>query len=169
MRGFQCLHYLPLHLGASFETLQRRHLPFEEAPGGHLADNAVGRIVRCSLDNAHEGAVADWQAGRLALSAAARLGSSYNWPRAGSPTLVAPPHEVSIGPFSWQAYARPASREPKAPVQCSGRRWFTDGVLTHVRTPGGPTGPAQPLLRHDRPPPPPCLCPSLTQSNRRGT
>src|SRR5208282_2648346 len=54
-------------------------------------------------------------------------------------------------------------------VPCSGRRRFADGVLTHVRTPGGPTGPAQPLLRLDRSPPTPCLCPSLTRSNRRGT
>src|SRR5438105_3863197 len=54
-------------------------------------------------------------------------------------------------------------------VQCSGRRRFADGVLAHVRTPGGPTGPAQPLLRVTRPSPTPCLWPSLTQSNRRGT
>jgi hypothetical protein len=32
-----------------------------------------------------------------------------------------------------------------------------------------PTGPAQPLFRFARSPPTPCLCPSLTQSNRRGT
>ena len=44
-----------------------------------------------------------------------------------------------------------------------------DWVLAHVRTPGGPTGPAQPLLRLTRSPPTLCLCPSLTQSNRRGT
>src|SRR6516162_5595822 len=54
-------------------------------------------------------------------------------------------------------------------VQCSGRRRFTDGDLAHVRTPGGPTGPAQPLFRLTRSPPTPCLCPSLTPSNRRGT
>src|ERR1700751_432532 len=54
-------------------------------------------------------------------------------------------------------------------VQCSGRRWFTDGVLAHVRTPGGPTGPAQSLLRLTRSSPTPRLRPSLTQSNRRGT
>jgi hypothetical protein len=57
----------------------------------------------------------------------------------------------------------------RAKVPCSGRRRFTDGVLAHVRTPGGPTSPAQPLFRHTRSPPTPCLCPSLTQSNRRGT
>src|SRR6267143_1055751 len=54
-------------------------------------------------------------------------------------------------------------------VQCSGRRRFTDGVLAHVRTPGGPTSSAQPLFRLTRSPPPPCRCPSLTRSNRRGT
>jgi len=46
---------------------------------------------------------------------------------------------------------------------------FTDGILAHVRTPGGPTGPAQPLLRVSRSPSAPCLCPSLIRSNRRGT
>ncbi|MER8537716.1 hypothetical protein NKH61_34435 [Mesorhizobium sp. M1005] len=30
---------------------------------------------------------------------------------------------------------------------------FTDGILAHVRTPGGPTGPAQPTLRVARSPP----------------
>src|SRR5207248_6390588 len=44
-------------------------------------------------------------------------------------------------------------------VQCSGRRRFTYGVLAHVRTPGGPTGPAQPLFRLTRSSPALCLCP----------
>jgi len=48
-------------------------------------------------------------------------------------------------------------------------RRFADRFLAHVRTPGGPTGPAQPLFRLTRSPPTPCLCPNLTQSNRRGT
>src|SRR6516162_7142346 len=43
-----------------------------------------------------------------------------------------------------------------------GRRRFTDGVLAHVRTPGGPTGLAQPLLRFARSPS--TLC-SLTKLN----
>src|SRR6266446_10578003 len=55
----------------------------------------------------------------------------------------------------------------RAKVQCSGRRRFTDGVLAHVRTPGGPTSAAQPLLPLTRSAP--TLCPSLTRSNRRGT
>src|ERR1700736_1564861 len=55
----------------------------------------------------------------------------------------------------------------RAKVQCSGRRRFTDGVLAHVRTPGGPTSAAQPLLPLTRSAP--TLCLSLTWSNRRGT
>jgi len=54
----------------------------------------------------------------------------------------------------------------RAKVQCSGRRRFTDGVLAHVRTPGGPTSPAQPLFRLTRSSPTLRLRPSLTQSNR---
>src|SRR6516162_3461397 len=47
---------------------------------------------------------------------------------------------------------RPQSLHRTAPswrtkVPRSGSRRFADGVLAHVRTPGGPTGPAQPLLR----------------------
>jgi hypothetical protein len=53
--------------------------------------------------------------------------------------------------------------------QRSGRRWFTNGVLAHVRTPGGPTGPAQPLLRLSRPPPTQCLCPGLTRTTAQPT
>jgi RNA-directed DNA polymerase len=54
-------------------------------------------------------------------------------------------------------------------VQSRGCCRFADGLLAHVRTPGGPTGPAQPLFRLTRSPPNLCLCPSLTRSNRRGT
>src|ERR1700736_6817670 len=50
----------------------------------------------------------------------------------------------------------------RAKVPCSGRRRFTDGVLAHVRTPGGPTSPAQPLFRRTPSPPTLCLCTSLT-------
>jgi hypothetical protein len=41
----------------------------------------------------------------------------------------------------------------RAKVPCSGRRRFADGALAHVRTPCGPTGPAQPLFRLTRSPP----------------
>ena len=48
-------------------------------------------------------------------------------------------------------------------------RRFADGVLAHVRTPGGPTGAAQPHVRLARSPQTLCLRRSLTRSNRRGT
>jgi RNA-directed DNA polymerase len=54
-------------------------------------------------------------------------------------------------------------------VQSSGRRRFADGVLAYVRTPDGPSGPTQPLLRCPRSPPTLCSDPSITRSNRRGT
>ena len=38
-------------------------------------------------------------------------------------------------------------RERGGSAPRSSRRRFTDGVLAHVRTPGGPTSPAQPLFR----------------------
>ena len=56
-----------------------------------------------------------------------------------------------------------------AEVPCSGRRRFADRILAHVRTPGGPTGPAQPVFRQSRSSPPLRSCPRLTRSNRRGT
>src|SRR6266436_2035164 len=57
----------------------------------------------------------------------------------------------------------------RAEVPCGGCRRFADRVLAHVRTSGGPTGPAQPVFRRPRSPPPLCSCSSLTRSNRRGT
>ena len=57
----------------------------------------------------------------------------------------------------------------RAEVPRGGCRRLADRVLAHVRTPGGPTGPAQPVFRRPRSPPPLCSCSSLTRSNRRGT
>src|SRR4051812_3343252 len=57
----------------------------------------------------------------------------------------------------------------RAEVPGRDRRRFADGVLAHVRTPGGPTGPAQPRLRLPRSSQTPCPRPSLIWSNRRGT
>ena len=54
-------------------------------------------------------------------------------------------------------------------VQSSGRRRFADGILAHVRTPGGPSGPSQPPLRFTWSAPTLCSHHSLTRSNRRGT
>src|SRR5712671_5254358 len=91
---------------------------------------------------------------------------------AHQPRSVDPPKITLVSLAAVAERAQPLQRTAPAwrtEVQCSGRRRFTDGVLAHVRTPGGPTSPAQPLLRLTRSAPTPCLCPSLTQSNRRGT
>ena len=61
----------------------------------------------------------------------------------------------------------PPPRRPQVPR--SGRRRLADGILAYVRTPGGPTGPAEPRLRLPRSAPALCHRPSITQSNRRGT
>src|SRR5437762_3344800 len=57
----------------------------------------------------------------------------------------------------------------RAEVPRGGCRWLADRVLAHVRTSGGPTGPAQPVFRRPRYSPTLCCCSSLTRSNRRGT
>src|SRR5208282_2972178 len=88
------------------------------------------------------------------------------------PGSVDPPKITLVSLAAVAERAQPLQRTApsrRIQVQCSGCRWFADGVLAHVRTPGGPTSPAQPLFRLTRSPPSLCLCPSLTQSNRRGT
>src|SRR5258707_9744987 len=88
------------------------------------------------------------------------------------PGSVDPPKITLVSLAAVAERAQPLQRTApswRTQVQCSGRRRFTDGVLAHVRTPGGPTSPAQPLFRFTRSPPTPCRCPSLTRSNRRGT
>src|SRR5438270_13929154 len=92
--------------------------------------------------------------------------------RALEPGSLDPPKItlVSLAAVAERAQSLQRTAPPwRAKVPCSGRRRFTDGVLAHVRTPGGPTSLAQPLFRLTRPSPTPCLYPSLTQSNRRGT
>src|SRR5438270_11525373 len=92
--------------------------------------------------------------------------------RAHEPGSVDPPKITLVSLAAVAERAQSLQRTApswRAKVPCTGRRRFTDGVLANVRTPGGPTSPAQPLFRLTRSPPTPCLCPSLTQSNRRGT
>src|SRR5437016_9571521 len=92
--------------------------------------------------------------------------------RAHEPGSVDPPKITLVSLAAVAERAQSLQRTApswRAKVPCSGRRRFTDGVLANVRTPGGPTSPAQPLFRLTRSPPTPCLGPSLTQSNRRGT
>src|SRR6202047_240140 len=86
--------------------------------------------------------------------------------RAHEPGSVDPPKITLV---SLAAVAeRAQSLQRTAPswrdkVPCSGRRWVTDRALAHVRTPGGPTSPAQPLFRLPRSSSTPRLRPSLTQ------
>src|SRR4029077_3256732 len=92
--------------------------------------------------------------------------------RAHEPGSVDPPKITLVSLAAMAERAQSLQRTApswRAKVQCSSRRRFTDGVLAHVRTPGGPTSSAQPLFRLIRSPPTPCRCPSLTRSNRRGT
>src|ERR1700741_4135945 len=72
---------------------------------------------------------------------------------AHQPGSVDPPKItlVSLAAVAERAPLQRTAPSRRTQVQCSGRRRFADGVLAHVRTPGGPTGPAQPLLRLTRP------------------
>jgi hypothetical protein len=92
--------------------------------------------------------------------------------RAHQPGSVDPPKITLVSLATVAERAQPLQRTVpswRAKVQCSGCRRFTDGVLAHVGTPGGPTSTAQQLFSLTRSAPTPCLCPSLTWLNRRGT
>src|SRR5712672_2844234 len=92
--------------------------------------------------------------------------------RAHEPGSVDPPKITLVSLAAVAERAQSLQRTApswRAKVQCGGRRRLTDGVLAHVRTPAGPTSTAQQLFPLTRSAPPPCLCPSLTWSNRRGT
>jgi hypothetical protein len=69
-----------------------------------------------------------------------------------------------------RAQPLPGTAAPwRAEIPRSGCRRLANRVLAHVRTSGGPTGPAQSVFRRPRSSPPLCSGPSLTRSNRRGT
>ena len=57
----------------------------------------------------------------------------------------------------------------RAEVPRGGCRRLTDRVLAYVRTPGSPTGAAQPVFPRPRSSSPLCSGTRLTRSNRRGT
>src|SRR5882762_6679565 len=85
--------------------------------------------------------------------------------RAHEPGSVDPPKITLVSLAAVAERAQSLHRTApswRAKVPCSGRRRFTDGGLAHVRTPGGPTSPAQSLFPITRSAPSPCLCPSLT-------
>src|SRR5271165_611103 len=88
-------------------------------------------------------------------------------PRSVDPSKIA---FVSLAAMANQAKPlRGVTPSRRSKVPGSGRSWFTNRALAHVRTSGGPTSPAQRLFRVARTSPNLCARPSLTRSNRRGT
>src|SRR5580704_19693638 len=88
------------------------------------------------------------------------------------PGSVDPPKITFISLAAVGERAQPLHRTApswRISVQSSGCRRFADGVLAHVRTSGGPSGPAQPSLRFTRSAPTLRSVSGLTRSNRRGT
>src|SRR5262249_47240391 len=85
---------------------------------------------------------------------------------AHDPGSVDPPEVTFVSLAAVEERAQPLQRTApsgRTKVQCSGRGRFADGVLAHVRTSGGSTSTAQPLLRLPRsspPPPPPSFSPA---------
>jgi Reverse transcriptase (RNA-dependent DNA polymerase)/Group II intron, maturase-specific domain len=74
---------------------------------------------------------------------------------AHQPGSVDPPKITLVSLAAVAERAQPLQRAApswRIQVQCSGCRWFVDGVLAHVWTPGGPTGPPQSRVQLSRPP-----------------
>jgi len=115
---------------------------------------------------------ADRRAGAIPDRLARLLRLPPDPPSAHEPGSLEPPKTTNVSSAAVAQRAQPlqgTAPQRRTEVQCSGRRRFADGILAHVRTPGGPTGAAQPLPRLARSPPTPCPRRSLTRSNRRGT
>ena len=92
---------------------------------------------------------------------------SPHQPRSVDPSKIAC---VSLAAMANQAKPlRGVTPSRRSKVPSGGRGWFTNRVMAHVRTPGGPTSPTQRLFRDARSSPNLCARPSLTRSNRRGT
>ena len=88
-------------------------------------------------------------------------------PRSVDPSKIA---FVSLAAMANQAKPlRGVTPSRRSKVCRSGRSWFTNRALAHVRTSGGPTSFPQRLFRVARSSPNLCARPSLTRSNRRGT
>ena len=93
--------------------------------------------------------------------------ASPHKPRSVDPSKIAC---VSLAAMANQAKPlRGVTPSRRSKVPSGGRGWFTNRVMAHVRTPGGPTSPTQRLFRDARSSPNLCARPSLTRSNRRGT
>src|SRR5208337_4810019 len=93
--------------------------------------------------------------------------ASPHEPRSVDPSKIAFVSSAAVANQAKPLRGVTSSRRSK--VCRSGRSWFTNRALAHVRTSGGPTSPTQRLFRLARSSPNLCACPSLTRSNRRGT
>ena len=86
-------------------------------------------------------------------------------PRSVDPSKIA---FVSLAAMANQAKPlRGVTPSRRSKVCRSGRSWFTNWAVAHVRTSGGPTSPTQRQFRVARSSPNLCARPSLTRSNRR--
>ena len=93
--------------------------------------------------------------------------ASPHKPRSVDPSKIA---FVSLAAMANQAKPlRGVTPSRRSKVPGSGRRWFTNRALAHVRTSGGPASPTQRLFQVARSSPNLGARPSLTRSNRRGT
>ena len=91
--------------------------------------------------------------------------ASPHEPRSVDPSKIA---FVSLAAMANQAKPlRGVTPSRRSKVCRSGRSWFTNWALAHVRTSGGPTSPTQRLFRVARSSPNLCARSSLTRSNRR--
>ncbi len=80
-------------------------------------------------------------------------------PRSVDPSKIAC---VSLAAMANQAKPlRRVTPSRRSKVPSGGRGWFTNRVMAHVRTPGGPTSPTQRLFRDARSSPNLCARPSL--------
>src|SRR3954447_25546856 len=101
-----------------------------------------------------------------------QVGLAPDTPSAHKPRSMDPPKIALISLAAVGERAQPLQRTAppwRIAVQSGGCGRFTDRILAHVRTSGGPSGPAQPLLRLNRSPPTLRSGTGLTRSNRRGT
>ena len=138
----------------------RAHQVQDAGPGDHPPDTGA----QPGAADRRAGTILDWMARLLRLLP--------DPPSAHQPGSLDPPKATIVPLAAMAERAQPLQRaapQRRSKVQCGGRRRFADGVLAHVRTPGGPNGPAKQHFRLSRPAPTPCLCPSITRSNRRGT
>ncbi len=159
-----------LRKSLGFQHLERRERAAHRAASACQVQDAGPGDHR--PDTGAQPWAADRRAGAIPDRLARLLRLPPDPPSAHEPGSLDPPKTTNVSLAAVAERAQPlqgTAPRRRTEVQCSGCRRFADGILAHVRTPGGPTGAAQPPLRLARSPPTPCPRRSLTRSNRRGT